>query len=556
MWFYCLAGCLILAFVLALMSSWPSEALGQQPKIYFEDVTEQSGLKLERIPSAEKRYLIETMGGGVAFLDYDRDGWLDIYLTNTPTVQLFKAGKSGQLPANRLYRNNHDGTFTDVSEKAGVAFRGWSFGVSVADYNNDGAPDLYLTNYGPNVLYRNNSDGTFTDVTRLAGVGDARWSSSSGWADYDRDGWLDLFVANYVEYDLSQLPDFGRGRYCLYKSLEVLCGPRGMKGAGDTLYRNNGNGSFTDVSRKAGVSDERGHYGLGVAWGDYDDDGDQDLYVANDTQANYLYINQGSGAFRDAGLLSGAALDANGKARAGMGIGVGDYDHDGKLDIGVTNFSEEAYALFRNQGAGTFTDAAFTAGIGKATLAYLGWGMFFGDFDNDGWGDLFAANGHVYPQVDQIDIGTRYRQRCLVFRNLGRGNFADVTDTAGPSINTPRAYRGAALGDYDNDGDLDVVLMDLDSGPVLLENRSQPGGTYLRINAPVGAKLTIETPGMKQVDEVRASGSYQSASEQVAHFGLGGSPVVERLIIRFPNGKTKTLINVKANQSLTLVAHD
>jgi enediyne biosynthesis protein E4 len=541
LWFICLA-------VYALLA-WPARALEPEPKIYFEDVTEKSGLKIERVTSAEKRYLIETMGGGVAFLDYDCDGWLDVYLTNAPTAQSFKAGR---LPANRLYRNNHDGTFTDVSEKAGVAFRGWSFGVSVADYNNDGFPDIYLTNFGANTLYRNNGDGTFRDVTRQAGVGDAQWSSSSGWADYDGDGDLDLFVANYVEYDLDQLPEFGRGRYCLYKSLEVLCGPRGMKGAGDTLYRNNGDGAFTDVSKKAGVSDENGRYGLGVAWGDFDGDGDQDLFVANDTQANYLYLNQGDGSFREAGLLSGAALDPNGKARAGMGVAVGDYDHDGRLDIGVTNFSEEAYALFRNQGAGDFSDAAFSSGIAKASLAYLGWGMFFGDFDNDGWSDLFAANGHVYPQFDRLGAGASYRQRCLVFRNLGRGRFADVTDGAGAGVNTPRAHRGAALGDFDNDGDMDVLMMDLDGGPTLLENRSQQRGGYLRVKARVGSRVTVETAGMTQVDETRASGSYQSASEQVAHFGLGAAPIVERVSVRFPNGRSKSLTNVKVNQFITI----
>jgi len=519
-----------------------------ESKIYFEDVTEQSGLKIERFASAEKRYLIETMGGGVAFLDYDRDGWLDAYLTNTPTVQSFK---SGHLPANRLYRNNHDGTFTDVSEKAGVAFRGWSFGVSVADYNDDGFADIYLTNFGPNVLYRNNGDGTFTDVTRRAGVGDERWSASSGWADYDGDGDLDLFVTNYVEYDLNQLPEFGRGRYCIYRTLEVLCGPRGMKGSGDALYRNNGDGTFTDVSKKAGVNDERGYYGLGVAWADFDNDGDQDLYVASDTQPNYLYLNQGNGTFREGGLLSGAAVDSNGKARAGMGIAIGDYDRDGWLDICVTNFSEEAYALFRNQRDGTFTDTAVASGIGKISLPYLGWGILFIDFDNDGWQDLFAANGHVYPQVDRVDIGTKYRQGSLAFRNLA-GGFTDLTADAGAGVNTPRVARGAALGDYDNDGDQDVLLMDLDRGPVLLENRSRPQGNYLRVKAPVGARVTVEVGTVKLIDEVRASGSYQSASEPVAHFGLGKASTVDRVIVRFSNGTSATFSGVKANQTLTV----
>ena len=528
---------------------WAVKAQHSEPHIYFEDVTDKAGLKLERVTAAEKRYLIETMGGGVAFIDYDQDGWLDVYLTNSPTVQSFR---SGRLPANRLYHNQRDGTFADVSEKAGVAFRGWCMGVSVADYDRDGDPDIYLTNFGPNVLYRNNGDGTFAEVARQAGVGDARWSSSSGWADYDSDGDLDLFVANYVEYDLAQLPEFGRGRYCLYRSLEVLCGPRGMKGAGDTLYRNNGDGTFTDVSQKAGVADERGHFGLGVAWGDFNNDGLQDLYVANDTQSNYLYLNRGDHTFREAGLLSGAALDANGRARAGMGIAVGDYDHDGHLDLGVANFSDEAYALFHNQGSGTFSDLAFPAGIGQASLPYLGFGMLFGDFDNDGWSDLFVANGHVYPQVDRVDLGLRYRQRCLLFRNLGRGSFAEVTAKAGSGLNTPRAHRGAASGDYDCDGDLDLLVMDLDGNAVLLENRSRRAGNYLRVKAPVGSRLTVEAAGLKQTDEVRASGSYQSASEEIAHFGLGDARIVDRLSVRFPTGKTRTLTGVKANQLLTL----
>jgi hypothetical protein len=515
------------------------------PEIYFEDVSAKAGLKLERLAATDKRHLIETMSGGLAWLDYDNDGWLDVYLTNTPTVESFKANR---LPANRLYRNNHDGSFSDVTEKAGVGWRGWSMGVSAADYDNDGYTDLYLTNFGANLLYRNNGDGTFKDATQKAGVGDARWSASSGWGDYDGDGDLDLFVANYVEYDLQQLPEFGRGRYCLFRSLEVLCGPRGMHGAGDALYRNNGDGTFTDVAKQAGVSDERGHYGLGCAWGDFDNDGDQDLYVANDTQANYLYLNQGNGTFKDAGLLSGAALDPNGKARAGMGIAVGDYDRDGRLDLGVTNFSDEAYALFHNEGAGLFSDRAVAAGIGRATLAYLGWGMFFGDFDNDGWLDLFAANGHVYPQVDHAELGTKYRQRCLLFRNLGRGSFADVTAEAG--LNTPRAHRGAALGDYDNDGDLDVLLMDLDGQPVLLENRSPARGHYLRVKAPAGTRVTIEAGSIKMLDEIRASGSYQSASEQVAHFGLGNLQTIERVTVRFTNGAMKTLTGVKADQTL------
>ncbi|MGH9841820.1 MAG: CRTAC1 family protein [Blastocatellia bacterium] len=536
----------IIVFISFCLTLWPQSA---PPKIHFEDVTAASGLKLERITTVEKRYLLETMGGGVAFFDYDNDGWLDVYLTNTPTVASFKAN---QLPSNRLFRNNGDKTFTDVTAKAGVGFRGWSLGVSVADYDNDGDEDLYLTNFSANVLYRNDGNGSFTDVTKAAGVGDARWSASSGWADYDNDGDLDLFVANYVEFDLGNPPEFGKGRYCIYKSLEVLCGPRGMRGAGDALYRNDtkpgGDATFTDVARAAGVADERGSFGLGAAWSDLDDDGDPDLYVANDTQPNLLYWNQGNGAFKEAGLLAGAAVDVNGKARAGMGVAIGDYDNDGRFDLSVTNFSDEAYALFRNQGGGEFSDKAVNANIARTSLPYLGWANFLADFDNDGWRDLFAANGHVYPQVDRLDIGTRYRQRCLLFRNLRDGTFADIT--AGSGLATPRAHRGAALGDYDRDGDLDLLLSDLDGGPVLLENRTA-AGNYLRVRAPIGAKVTVEIGKLKQVDEVRASGGYLSASEPIAHFGLGDAQTVDRLSVRFADRQTKSWTRVKSNQVFT-----
>ena len=533
--------------LLVLLRPWAS--LPAAP-IHFEDVTATTGLSLERVVSQDKRYIVETTGGGVAFLDYNNDGWMDVYLTNCPTVESSRAKRF--LP-NRLYRNNGNRTFSDVSKEAGVDFRGWSMGVSVADYDADGDEDLYLTNFGPNVLYRNNGDSTFSDVTQRARVGDARYSTSSGWSDYDGDGDLDLFVANYVELDIEKLPAFGQGRYCIYQTLQVLCGPNGLKGAGDSLYRNNGDGTFTDVSEKAGVADLRGYYGMGVAWGDFDNDGDADLYVANDTNPNYLYWNQGDGTFREAGLLSGAAVDANGKARAGMGIAVGDYDNDGRLDISVSNFSGEANALYRNQGSALFSDQAISAGIASPTIPSLGWGTFFGDFDNDGWKDLFVSNGHVYPQVESVDIGTRYRQRCLLFRNLGSGKFLDLTTSAGTALGELRAYRGAAQGDFDKDGDLDILVMDLDGGPHLFENRIANGGRFLRVKAPVGSRVVVETDGGKQIDEIRASGSYQSASELVVHFGLGKAQQANRVTVRFPNGHSRSFDNVKANQMLSVV---
>lgn len=561
-----------LGLAMILTTGWAASGVagrageGDEGRIRLLDVTKQAGLAIERVVAKEKKHLIETMGGGVAFIDFDGDTRLDIYLTNAPTVESYKAGR---MYSNRLYRNLGDGRFEDVSRRAGVDYRGWSMGVSVADYDGDGREDIYLTNFGPNVLYRNNGDGTFSDVTAKAGVGLGGWSSSSGWADYDNDGDLDLFVAGYVAYDLNDLPEFGRGKYCLYRSLEVLCGPRGMRGERDALYRNNGDGTFSEVGARAGVGDERGAYGLGVAWFDLDDDGDQDLFVANDTHPNYLYINQGDGTFREAGLLSGAALDLNGKARAGMGVAVGDYDRDGKIDLGVTNFSDEGYALFRNLGGGEFTDAAAEAGIFRPSLPYLGWGMIFADFDQDGWPDLFAANGHVYPQVDAKSMGTSYRERCLLFRNLGRGRFGEVAAEAGSGMDVARAHRGAAVGDYDGDGDQDVLVMDLDGGPVLFENRSAGQGSYLRVKAPVGSRIVVEAAGMILTGEVLSSGSYQSASEHVAHFGLGdlgvrsaqkrerakeaeGAATIERVTVRLPSGRKKVLTGVRVNQTILI----
>jgi len=524
---------------------------GERPtasRIVFEDASQRSGLAIERVTSAQKRYLIETMGGGVAWIDYDGDEWLDVYLTSTPTVASMKQGR---IPSNRLYRNNRDGTFQEVTERAGVGYRGWSMGVSVVDYDQDGDQDLYLTNHGPNVLYRNQGDGTFRDVTREAGVGEARWSTASGWGDYDQDGDPDLFVANYVDYDLSALPEFGRGRYCLFRSLEVLCGPRGMKGAGDTLYRNNGDGTFTDVSRAAGVADERGHFGLGCVWSDLDGDGDLDLYVANDTQANDLYWNRGDGTFEEGGLLSGAVLDLNGNARAGMGVAVGDYDRDGRFDVAVTNFSEESYAVFHNDGAGEFTDRAGPLGIARQTLAYLGWGVLFADFDQDGWLDLVGVNGHVYPQVDQLSIGTSYRQSGLLWRGDGKGGFVEATATAGSGLTSARSHRGAALGDFDRDGAPDLLVSDLDGQPILLRNRTEGRGRYLRVRAPLGSRVEVWAGGARQVEEVRSGGSYLSASEQVAHFGMGEAKQAERVRVTLLGGRSKEWTNVRIDQTIT-----
>lgn len=517
-----------------------------QSEIVFEDVTEKAGLALEIPPSGDKPYILESTGGGVAFLDYDRDGWLDIYLVNVQTVEEFQQGR---IYSPRLYRNNRDGTFGDVTEAAGLTFRGWGMGVSVADYNNDGFPDLYLTNFGPNVLYRNNGDGTFTDVTEAAGVGDARYSTSSGWADFDGNGNLDLFVANYLDIRLDRLPRFGEGEYCLYKGLAVQCGPRGLKGAGNTLYRNNGDGTFMDVSREAGVADELAYYGLGVVWSDLDGDGHVDLYVANDTNPNYLYWNRGDGTFLEGALLAGAGVDPNGKGQAGMGVAVGDYDNDGLFDLTVTNFSEETNALYRNQGSRFFEESTYPAGVGEPSYPLVGWGTFFADLDNEGWKDLFAVNGHVYPQVDRIP-GMSYRQPCLLLRNRGDGTFEEITTRAGEALGVLRSSRGAALGDFDNDGLLDILLMDIDRGPVLLRNKTRNPGNYIRVKAPVGSRITVTAGGSDRVDEIRASGSYLSASEQVAHFGVGEARFVDEIVIRFPDGRQERRGRTQVNQTI------
>lgn len=519
---------------------------GKSACIQFEDVTERAGLKLEVPPSSDKHYIMESTGGGVAFLDYDGDGWLDVYLVASQTVE---GVEQAQIFSNRLYHNNGNGTFSDVTEQAGLASRSWGMGVSVADFDKDGHVDIYLTNFGPNILYRNKGDGTFTDVTEKAGVGDPRYSASSAWGDYDGDGHLDLFVANYVE-----IPKEGKEEYCLFKNQPVQCGPRGFPGARNTLYRNHGDGTFTDVSIESGVDDEHGYYGLGAVWADFDNDADLDLYVANDTHPNYLYWNQGHGKFVEAGLISGVAVDSSGRAQAGMGVAVGDYDNDGNLDLSVTNFSEDSNSLYRNLGIGAFEERAFPAGIGKPSFPYVGWGTFFADFDQDGWKELFAVNGHVYPQADRIS-GLQYQQPCLLFQNLRNGEFADITARAGAALTIRRSHRGAALGDYDNDGDQDLLLMDIDDGPVLLENRTAGQGNFLRIKAPVGSRIIVESGGHRQIDEIRASGSYLSASEQVAHFGLGAASLADRVTVRLAGGKTLVRENVRANQTLVIPAN-
>lgn len=528
------------------------------------DITDSTGIKFEHVSSSDKKYIVESMGGGVALIDYDRDGLPDIYFTNAPTVEMALAGKKAR---GALYHNNGDGTFTDVTDKAGVGYPCFAMGAVVGDYNNDGWPDLLVTCLGGVVLYRNNGDGTFTDVTKEAGLSsDTQYATGAAFGDYDNDGWVDLFVSHYVDFHLEDLPKFGSSKTCQYHGLAVQCGPRGLKGAGDLLFHNNGNGTFTDVSKAAGVDDPHGYYGLGAVWSDFNDDGRLDLFVANDSTPNFLYRNDGKGHFTEVGFLAGTAVSQDGSEQAGMGVALGDYLHTGRLSIFVTHFSEEYAALFRNDGGMSFTDVSFQAGVATPTIAYVGWGTAFFDFDNDGWPDLFMVNGHVYPQVDTLDVGARYREPKLLFLNRHDGTFRNISEVVGPAIQVPQVSRGAAFGDLFNDGHVDIVIENLDGKPMILRNESRrneggrkEGGNHnhwigfelagtksnrLALNARVKAVAG----DLVQVDEVRSGGSYLSQNDLRIHFGLGSHERLDRVDILWPSGETETINNLAADR--------
>jgi enediyne biosynthesis protein E4 len=545
------SGCLIVAVMLlgslgGLRRDHPAEALPQ-----LTDITQSTGVKFFHLSAPDNKYIVESMSGGVALIDYDLDGWPDIYFTNAPTVEMALAGQKAR---GALYHNNGDGTFTEVTDKAGVGEAGWAMGACVGDYNNDGWPDLYVTAFGPNTLYRNNGDGTFTDVTREARVGDPRWSTGCAFGDYDGDGWVDLLVANYVDFRLGDLPKFGEGANCQYRGLAVQCGPKGLKGAGDALYHNNGDGTFTDVSKAAGVSDPNGYYGLGVVWADLNEDGRPDAFVANDTTPNFFYRNEGQGRFSEIAYVAGAAVSENGTPQACMGIALGDYLHAGRLSLFVTNFSEEYNTLYRNEGKLTFTDVSYASGTASSSLPYVGWGAGFFDLDNDGWLDLLVVNGHVYPQVDTRDIGTKYRQPKLLYINKRDGTFREASRDVGPALSVPRVSRGAAFGDLDNDGDIDVVVGDLDAPPMILRNDGGNRNNWITLELrgargnrlALGARVKVVAGKFAQVDEVRSGGSYLSQNDLRLHFGLGKAERVDRVEIRWPSGKTETLQNLAA----------
>jgi hypothetical protein len=542
-------------------SAAPASIAGTPLGLSFLNIAKEAGLNAKTIFGGEhkNRYLLETTGCGVAFYDYDNDGWLDIFLVNGWRLEGFPAG---QEPTSHLFKNNRDGTFTDVTGKAGLVHSGWGQGVCIGDYDNDGFEDLFVAYFGKNVLYHNNGDGTFTDVSEKAGVAGngKRWNSGCAFVDYDRDGRLDLFVANYIDLDLATAPVPESGP-CNYKGMLVACGPPGLNGGKNILYHNNGDGTFTDVSQAAGILNANGTYGLGVLTADFDNDGWPDIYVANDSTASALYKNLTNGKFTDVAMEAGCALSADGKPQAGMGVSAIDYDLDGNLDIVKTNFAGDTPSLYRNIGAGNFEDATFPAGLGKHTQ-YLGWGCGFFDMDNDGWADILICNGHVYPEVEQLRTEAGYAQRKLLYRNLRNGRFEDVSTDAGPGISVPSASRGCAFGDFDNDGDIDVVVNTVNDYPQLLRCDQKIGNNWLKVRtigtksnrSGIGARLRCithpagETKAHAQIDEVRSGGGYFSQNDLRVHFGIGKAEKVDLLEIRWPSGLIEKVENIKPNQ--------
>ncbi len=520
-----------------------------RPVSQLEDVTTASGIAFTHTSDPSKRYIVESMSGGVVLIDYDRDGWPDIYFTNAPTVEM---ATKGAKSLGVLYHNNHDGTFTDATVKSGLTTSCFGMGGAVGDYNNDGWPDLYETCLGGNVLYRNNGDGTFTDVTAKAGVADGRWSTGAAFGDYDGDGFVDLMVVNYVDFHLDDLPGFGSAPFCKYRGIDVQCGPRGLRGAGDSLFHNNGDGTFTDVSKTAGVNDATGYYGLGVVWADFNNTGKPDIYIANDSTPKYLYKNLGNGKFQDVGLESGTAVSDDGSEQASMGIALGDYNHTGRPSISVTNFSDENDLLYRNEGDWNFKEVSYAAGIALPSLPWVKWGTAFVDVDNDGWVDLIAVSGHVYPQVDSLPSGGGYREPKLLNLNQKDGTFCDASEEAGPALKERRVSRGLAIGDLFNDGNMDIVIGDIDGAPMLLRNLGIPGRHWVSFELAgtksnrlaLNGRISIVAGGVTQTDEVHSGGSYLSQNDLRIHFGLGASDKIQSVTIHWPSGRVETLNNL------------
>ena len=531
---------------------------GLPPIPNFKDVAKDVGLATVHIAAPEAHYVIDSTSGGAGLFDCDDDGRLDVVLVNGSTVERYKAGGDALVT---LYHQEADGTFKDITKEAGLTRRGWGMGVAVADYDNDGKLDLFVTGFGGSALYHGLGNCKFEDVTAKAGVGGSGFMTGAAWGDYDRDGFVDLFVSRYSHLDMNNLPQFGSNKFCRFKGILVQCGPWGLEGESDFLYHNRGDGTFEEVSVKAGVHDDIGYYGLGVMWVDYDDDGWPDLLVANDSVPNYLYHNNHNGTFTDVGMLSGVALSGEGMELGNMGVDWGDYDHSGRLSFFVTHFEEQPNSLYHNMGAQGFDDVSWTSGVGQPSYPYVGWGTAFFDMDNDTWLDLLVANGHVYPQIDTLETGPRFREPLLLHRNNRDGTFDEVSKQAGLQDLPLKSRRGAAFGDVFNTGNVDVLLLNVGEAPSLLKNGNANGfhrvlfkliGTKSN-RAAIGARVTIRAAGVKQFSEVHGGGSYLSQNDLRLHFGLGTAKKMESVEIRWPNGTVETLQNVAADCIYTIV---
>jgi hypothetical protein len=543
---------------LILLVSGFLAGLAPPPNVQFRDVTAKAGIKARILSgNLQKNYVLEVNGSGVCWFDYDNDGYMDLYLVNGSTLEELQGKKPASPHRSYLYHNNGDGTFTDVTESAHVPGTGWGFGCVAADYDNDGYADLFITNFGRNVLYRNNGDGTFSDATAKAGLaGGEIWHAGAAFGDYDGDGYLDLFVSGYLDFDIHH-PEL---KSCEYRGVQVhACGPLGYKGAPDTLYRNNGDGTFTDVTAKAGVTDKSLYFGFAVIFDDLDGDGKPDIFVANDSNPNYLYRNKGDGTFEETGIQSGVAMNADGKEMSSMGVAVGDYDHDGRMDLFVTTFANDNYVLFHNDGRGFFTDVSYPSGVGEPTIPWLGWTTFFLDHDNDGWTDLFAANGHVYPEIDG-KIAEKYRQPLQLFRNLSGGKFREVSRETGLTALPWKSARGGAFCDFDNDGDLDILISNIDDGPQLLENSGGNNAGWIELKLigtksnrdAIGAQVRVQAGDLVQYDHVRAGAGFLSSNDPRLHFGLGEHKTINSIEIRWPSGAVEKLQDIKTDRIVAI----
>lgn len=556
----------------------PGSSHGSAAGFHFTDVTAPAGLgQANNVFGgvSRKRYLLEEIGCGLAFFDYDNDGWLDLFMVNGTRFETFL---SPRPPSNYLFHNNRDGSFTDVTEKAGLVRTGWGQGCCVGDYDNDGYDDLLVTYWGELVLYHNNGDGTFSDVTKRAGLVQnaslPRWNTGCCFVDYDRDGYLDLFIANYVNFDPQTAPQPGDNQYCRYFGLSIGCGPQGLSGGTNILYHNRGDGTFEDVSERSGVVVPRGpasplfvsehwipsgSYGLGVSAADFDNDGWPDIYVACDSVPSRFYHNNHDGTFEELGSQIGCALNENGIPQGGMGVAVGDYDCDGWLDMVKTNYSDQTANLYHNNGDGTFYDAVFQAGLG-ANTKYLGWGLGLFDFDNDGWPDIFMSNGHVFPEVDTKKLHVTFKQRKVLYKNLGNGRFADISASAGPALGQPRPSRGTAFGDFDNDGDMDVAIVNMNEPPSLLRNDLPAKNNWIKVKcigtksnrSAIGARVRVVTGRHSQMNEVLSGSSFLSQNDLRLHFGLGQARQADQVEVRWPLGLVESFKNIEGNQLLVV----